>query len=245
MNRVIEFINNENPDILVCQEVLNGSGNKLPNNFRTIETFKQRLSFSYLSFSPAFLAVTNYGKINCGNLICSKFPIKSTETIFYDIPYRERKTGFVQDHFTSDQIKEFINTPRNLQKVKIKINSKRVNIYNTQGIWGLDGKDNLKRLKMSQTIVKEIKGKKNVILSGDFNVNSGTDSINNIKNQLQSIFKDELTTSFNMKRKTDPGYAKAVVDMIFVSQEIKAIDHYCPQVDISDHLPLVAIFEVD
>jgi len=33
-----------------------------------------------------------------------------------------------------------------------------------------------------------------------------------------------------------------IVDMVFVSKEIKIIDSYQPQVDISDHLPLVINF---
>ena len=47
-----------------------------------------------------------------------------------------------------------------------------------------------------------------------------------------------------MKRKTDPGYAAAVVDMIFISKNIEVISHDCPQVDISDHLPLVCKFNI-
>ena len=58
------------------------------------------------------------------------------------------------------------------------------------------------------------------------------------------MFKDELKTTFNMKRKTDPGYAAAVVDMIFISKNIEVISHDCPQVDISDHLPLVCKFNI-
>jgi endonuclease/exonuclease/phosphatase family metal-dependent hydrolase len=47
-----------------------------------------------------------------------------------------------------------------------------------------------------------------------------------------------------MHRKDNPGYATAAVDMLFVSPGIKIIDRQCPDVDISDHLPVVATLEV-
>ena len=47
-----------------------------------------------------------------------------------------------------------------------------------------------------------------------------------------------------MRRKINPGYATAVVDMVFASSRLKILDHQCPDVDISDHLPLVVKIEI-
>jgi endonuclease/exonuclease/phosphatase family metal-dependent hydrolase len=120
-----------------------------------------------------------------------------------------------------------------------------LNIFNIHGIWGLDSKDNERRLKMSKIIVDEIKNKENVILAGDFNVNPNTKTIENIELYLKNVFKDELKTTFNMKQKVGKGYVTSVVDMIFVSKYINAIRHYCPDLDISDHLPMVCILELE
>ena len=97
---------------------------------------------------------------------------------------------------------------------------------------------------MSQKIVNNLQGKEHVILAGDFNLQPNTQTISNIEKQLKNVFRGELKTTFNMKRKDNPGYASAVVDMIFVSKHIKILKHYCPNVDVSDHLPLVCVFEV-
>ena len=48
-----------------------------------------------------------------------------------------------------------------------------------------------------------------------------------------------------MKHNDKGGYATAAVDMIFVSPNIKIIEHDCPDVDISDHLPLVTTMSID
>ncbi len=47
-----------------------------------------------------------------------------------------------------------------------------------------------------------------------------------------------------MRRKKDPGYATSAVDVVYVSPEIKIISRDCPNVDISDHLPLVATLDI-
>ena len=138
------------------------------------------------------------GKVDRGNAILSRFPITKTNDIFYDRPYGV---------YSENRPQDFPILPRTVQKAEIQIDNKIVNVFNTQGIWGLDGDDNERRLKMSRTILDRIKGKRNVILAGDFNVKPNTKTINNIEKVLINVFKDELKTTFNMKRKTDPGYA--------------------------------------
>lgn len=235
LDSVLDFLSKENADILTLQEVFNGSGNELPKNERTIEILKNELNYKYSFFSKCFMDEATQGKVDRGNAILSHFPIIKTADVFYDRPYGT---------YSENRPQEFPFFPRTIQHAEIQINNKIVNVFNTQGIWGLDGNDNERRLQMSKTILNQIKGKKNVILAGDFNVKPNTRTINNIEKVLKNVFKDELKTTFNMKRKTNPGYATAVVDMIFISKNIEVISHDCPQVDISDHLPLVCKFNI-
>lgn len=230
------FVKKENPDILLLQEVYDGKNNSFSKNLRTFEIFKKELNLDYYFFSPSFLEKLKDGtKIERGNAIFSKFPIKFKDTIFYDVLYKECAEYKIRDY-------SFI--PRSLQHVKIEMNGNIYDVFNTQGIWGFHGRDSKRRIKMSNTIIKAIEDKQNVILAGDFNVNPDTKTMNNIEQYLTNVFKNELITSFNMKRKDNPGYATAVVDMIFVSNNLKIADHYCPNVDVSDHLPLVCVLDV-
>jgi len=97
---------------------------------------------------------------------------------------------------------------------------------------------------MGGIIAQNIKDKENVILAGDFNVSPNTKTMEQVEKYLCNIFKNELTSTFNMKRKTKSGYAAAVVDMIFISKNIKVINKKSPNIDISDHLPLVSTLEI-
>lgn len=233
LSKIIAFLKEEGPDICVMQEVFNGSSLELLKNFRSFSLIKQHLGYPHGVFGPAFLDVTTPDHVENGNALFSKYPILSHQIAFYDVPYGEYM----------DVPEKYEFCPRNLQHAVIEVNSERLNVFNTHGIYGLEGKDHARRLHMSQTIVDAIKAKQNVILAGDFNLPPNTKTIRNVEKHLTNVFKDELVTTFNMKRKDNQDYGKVVVDMIFVSKNIKVLEHYCPKVDISDHFPLVCALE--
>lgn len=130
----------------------------------------------------------------------------------------------------------------------IKLNRQTIKLLNVHGPVDYDGtRDNPRRQRMKEIILDQIRDQKQVILGGDFNVQPQTQTIGAIEKKLVNIFSDELATSFNLQRKDlerFPGFQDAVVDMMFVSPEIQVIDKFCPQIDISDHLPLVATLAV-
>ncbi|MBP9820983.1 hypothetical protein KBC85_02480 [Candidatus Saccharibacteria bacterium] len=101
------------------------------------------------------------------------------------------------------------------------------------------------RKNMSKIILEKTKGYKNIIVAGDTNATPGNKAIDDLETKFTNIFKGELTTTFIMKHKSLPGYATAVVDAIFVSPNIKIAKHYCPNIDVSDHLPLVAKLNIN
>jgi endonuclease/exonuclease/phosphatase family metal-dependent hydrolase len=240
MEGIIDFLKSENPDIITLQEVYNSHDNSLARNFQSLDVLNSQLNFPYNSFSPAFKNTKEKKNAVQGNAVLSRFPIKSNSEVFYDEPYRE-----YDDHEKNSD--EFPFVPRNLQHSIINIENRELNVFNTQGIWGTDWLDSERRLHMGELIAEQVKDLENVILAGDFNLFPSTKTVELIEDHLKNVFKNELTTSFNMKQKTNPNtnYATSVVDMIFVSKNIKVIQHYCPQVDISDHLPLVSVIELN
>lgn len=235
-DEVVEFIKKENADIVVLQEVNNGQDPSMKQRFQTYNVYQKVLPYRYHSFAPAFLDQSEGVSFDEGNAVFSRFPLTEVRNMPI-IPYRSVNLDAMARS-------EYPQIPRVYQKVAIDLGEATVNVHNIHGIWGEDGHDSEARLKMSELIVKEIKNIPNVILSGDFNMTAHTQSINAVEKHLKNIFKDELKSSFNMRQKTEGGYAVAVVDMILVSQNIKVIDHYCLDVDVSDHLPLVTVLEV-
>lgn len=239
LSDVKNFIRNENPDIVLLQEVYNKKYNLDPK-FESFNILKKGLDFPYYAFESLFIDVRLSGKkIPQGNAIFSRFSIKNQKLIFFDIPFGE---------FSLEEGKININKnkviPMGMLKAEIELPNKNIDTYSIHGIWGLDGGDNPRRIEMSRIIVDEVKDKENVILGGDFNLKPNTRTIKNIEEQLQNVFKNELVSTFNMKHKELLGYATAVVDMIFVSRHFKVVNHYMPDADVSDHMPLIAELDV-
>lgn len=238
LDRVINFIRKEDPDIALLQEVNNGM-DSLNSKFKSIDILRKELGFPYCSFEPLFLDIRSGNKIPQGNAIFSRFPIGNQKAIFFDIPFGEFNLEEIKSNLGKNQ---FLSM--GMLKTDVNVNSRNINSYSVHGIWGFDGEDSARRLKMSKIIVEEIKNRKDVILAGDFNLKPSTKTIKNIEGYLQNVFGKELIRTFNMKHKKLPGYATAAVDMIFVSKHFKVINHYMPNVDVSDHMPLVCEIEI-
>jgi endonuclease/exonuclease/phosphatase family metal-dependent hydrolase len=230
----LDFIKAENPDVFCLQEVYNGQGEELPLSFQSIKVLTKAFPEYDYYFSPELLSVTPVGKIDVGNCIFSRLPILKSETHFFNIPYGE--------HPQKPANHDWSGHPKNMQLCQVGFQGKTLTVANLHGVWGLDGGDNPARLAMSQVIVDQVKNSSNLALMGDFNVKPNTQTIQQIEAHLVNVFKDELTTSFNLKHKDldkYPGYASAVVDMFFVSPDVKVVAKSCPQADVSDHLPLI------
>ena len=98
---------------------------------------------------------------------------------------------------------------------------------------------------MTEVIIEEVRDKPRVVLAGDSNATYDNKLFDELDSHLKSAFSRGLKTTFNMRQKTDPGYAAAAVDMIYVSPGIKVLRSACPDVDVSDHLPMIASVEID
>jgi endonuclease/exonuclease/phosphatase (EEP) superfamily protein YafD len=192
--------------------------------------------YRYYSFAPSDTNNLPEGKIVGGNAVLSKLPIAQTNITFFAYPYRD-------DYIATPD--NWPKRPRNLQHVEILSDAGVLNVFNFHGVWDIDG-DNFseQRRQMSETILKAIDGKQNVILTGDSNAKETNPAMRAIEQYLQSVFGDEWSTSFNMRRKDNLGYASAVVDHMYVSPEIRVVSKSMPDVDISDHLPLVVELEI-
>lgn len=237
-DEIVAFLKVQDADVVVMQEVYNGEDPRLDKRYRSMQELSRELGYRYQDFVPDYrdFDVTD-GKAQRGNGILSKFPLTSHPPVYFDTPYSETYR---------DVPDQFPDCPRNLQHVIVETSAGSVDVFNIQGVWDLDG-DNYsdKRRKMAQTVIDEVKNLPHVILAGDTNAKPTNRAIIDIEQHLKSVFeKDELQSTFNMRRKDNPGYATAAVDMILVSPSIEVVEKSCPDVDVSDHLPLVAVVEI-
>lgn len=231
MDEILAFLRREDADVVLMQEVYDGHESSWERKFRSMDVLREELRYPHEHFAPAFLERTEFGNVEQGNAILSTYPIFESEVYFFDQPYSERE----------DKPEYYEMTPRNLQRVGIDVGGRTIQVFNTQGVWGKGGDDNDRRLAMAQTIVDAVASFQDVVLAGDFNVQEKTRSISLIEKHLVNVFKqDHRMTSFNMKHKTNPGFATAVVDMMFVSSSLTVLEHRQCDENVSDHLALTA-----
>ncbi len=236
-NEIIGFLKKEDADVLALQEVYDGKDSALPEKYRTFEALKAKLDYPYSSFAPALLDNRAEGKIEQGNAVFSRFPIISTDTNFFKYPYREDYTE-VEENFPI--------CPRNLQHAQLQLPTHQVNLFNFQGVWDMNGdRDSEERRIMVDVILKNIKGKQNVIVTGDTNARPTNPAMKPLLSELVSVFGNgELTSTFNMRHKTNPGFATSVVDMMLVSKSFDILKKEISDADVSDHVPLVVTLKL-
>ena len=229
-----QFLVEQQADIYFLQEVYDGKRTDIEPRFRMVEELKKVFPTHEAYFAPAYLDTRKEeGDIEDGNLLLSRWPLINRQNIFIDIPYGT---------YEQDTMTDWSKSPSTIQKAQVEIEGKIITLLNVHGPWNLNGTiDDERRGKMKDLILKEIS--EHTILAGDFNVRPETNTIRGIEEKMINVFKGTLSTTFNLQRKNldvRPGYATAVVDMIFLTPNFKIQSKLCPQVDVSDHLPLVA-----
>lgn len=238
-DHALDFIRTVQPDIMCLQEVFNGHDPALPRNYRTIDVLEKEFPDFTTAFAPAFVRVTEHGKVDQGNAVLSRYPILSGQLAWLNHPYGE------YEEYPAD--KDWTKDPKNIQHCQIDVNGQVLNIFNVHGVWDMQGEDTPARLKMGDVIVDQVRGKSKTFLAGDFNVKPNTQTIHNIEQHLRNVSDPSRHTSFNLKFKDlekSPGYATAVVDFVFVSEDLSVVSFDSPQVDASDHLPMVTVLEL-
>lgn len=239
---MVQFLKEQNGDILHLQEVFNNeTGRDFENqpNYSLFQYIQNNFGYASSAFSKTYeWPIVGNQRLPLGNATFSRFNINN-----FHVVYMPGHEGFDYEQYAQQQPKDFSKGPANFIASEIQVGDKKLKSINIHGVWGFDGEDNQRRLAMRDQILEEIKNDEYVVISGDFNTTPETQTMLGLEKRLINVFKDELLTTFNGKRwkKPDPNF---VVDYVFVSPNIKVIEHHCPQVDISDHLPLVVTMEL-
>ena len=219
LDNAVEFLKKQNADIVLLQEVFDGQVTSLEPRYRTMEVIKSQLGLPYWAFTPNYDQPDKHAKI--GVAVFSRFPISTPATI------TDRPTSY------------------NLQHTIVDTTDGEVDILNIHGPWDLDGdRFSPMRRDMARLIRELIEGRMRVILAGDTNAKSTNKVFDVIGEHLKSVYGIELTTTFNMRQKSDVGYTTAAVDAMFISRSMQVVKHDCPGVNVSDHLPLVASIDL-
>lgn len=91
MDEILPFLKREDADVVLMQEVYDGHEPSWERKFRTMDVLRAELGYPHEHFAPAFLERTDFGKVEQGNAILSKWPILESQVHFFDQPYGERE----------------------------------------------------------------------------------------------------------------------------------------------------------
>lgn len=138
-----------------------------------------------------------------------------------------------------------------MQQANIETNGKIICLVNIHGkAWPGHKLDTPARLRQSRRIIDFLKNKHGLkIVGGDFNLLPDTKSVSLFEDAgYRNLIKDfEITTTRNrlawegLKKGEEKQY---FADYVFVSSEVKVNSFEVPDIEISDHLPMILDFEV-
>ncbi len=111
-----------------------------------------------------------------------------------------------------------------------------------------DKLDNPTRLLQSRKLIESFEGRSGIkIIGGDFNILPQAESIRMFeKNGYRDLIKefDIKSTRSRIALEKYPGHEEYFSDYVFVSSETRVKNFSVPNVEISDHLPLVLEIEI-
>ncbi|MDD5146993.1 MAG: endonuclease/exonuclease/phosphatase family protein [Candidatus Daviesbacteria bacterium] len=141
---------------------------------------------------------------------------------------------------------DFSNFPVALQCINLIIDNKSYIICNIHGTSFPGSKlDTKQRLEQSMKINNFLKRKSGAkILTGDLNLLPQTESIKILERDMKNLIKQfniEKTRSDLSPYFKKPGFQK-FADYIFVSPDVNVKSFEVPEVEISDHLPMILEF---
>ena len=233
--QAVKWLVSQQADIMLLQEVCSSPSKTLPEKFRKLEVLKTSFPAYFADFMPCVTDTREIeGEVTDGNLVLSRYPLSELKHVFVD-----KGHGFYDHDATTD----FSEWPAGFIVGNLELENKRIKLINLHGPVNLNGSEaDERRLKMKEKLLQELEDESRVILGGDSNARINNPIIKELESKLINPFAGELITTFNISRKNlvkNPGYAESIVDVLFVSPEIKVLSHTQPQVDVSDHLPLV------
>lgn len=145
------------------------------------------------------------------------------------------------------------NDAGGLQYLELSLGNKRLFVGNVHGKARPGHKmDTPARIKQSEKTIDFFKDKKGLkIIGGDFNLLPDTKSVEIFeKSGYRNLIKDFKVKTTRNKLSWDQFGQKAdfekqyFADYVFVSPEVKVKSFEVPEIEVSDHLPLILDFEI-
>jgi endonuclease/exonuclease/phosphatase family metal-dependent hydrolase len=244
-DNAVQYLQEEQPDIVLLQEVYWDAASGRSQFTNTVPNLQAVLDYKYAEGQIEFVFETRDGVVGpIGNAIMSRFSLENKKIVWL--------TGSGPGELTKQSDREALShLPRALVHCEVSIEGKVYNIMTLHGVFSEKSEENDLQRAMGKQIVEYIQGMPNVILGGDFNVREDSDAIRMIEDHLENVFKGERTTSFdsrheNLRAKVaNEGFVPGPpIDHIFVSPDIKVVEHRTAEACVSDHQSQIVVLDL-
>lgn len=239
LENLIEFLLSEKPDFITMQEVT-AVGTNLYRD-KTANLFD--LLKDKLGLEAFFDNVIEYSDLKdslFGNAVFSRYPIVAHKVI--TLKDFRKVTICEVDGEKAFEIRPLL--ARHLIDALVDLGDLKIRVIGWHGAWTAPPTDTDETLRQAKIVAEYLRFlEEPFILGGDLNAipeSTTVKMINEVAGNLMINSGVSQTTHPRLHEIVPIGY---LVDYIFVSKRFKAVRVDAPLVDVSDHLPVVAVLE--
>lgn len=239
LEALVEFLQRENPDIITMQEVSVAEANlcsdKSANLFELI-----RGEMGLGGVYTTDVKLEGFPNSAFGNAVLSRFPITGHKMI----KLKEFRPLTLEEFSSTESIWPFI--PRHLLDATIDLDGQSLHAISWHGAWTAPPQDTPETERQAKIVVDHLSSiSVPFIIGGDLNTIPQSKTIQMVSSIATNLMEGSgilQTMNSRLHRIGSRGY---LVDYIFTSKHFKKISLDVPQVDVSDHLPVVAELEFE
>lgn len=220
IERVLDFVSREKPDVLCLQEVLE----------RDVPVFEKALDTRGIFAPMGILPVADSREEIIGVGIFSSFPLNNVQSHYYAKYGREPRVW-------TDEVTNLAD--RVLLSAKITTGETSYTVATTHFTWTPDGQATDRQRRDLSAFLDVLSRYDEILFSGDMNAPRGLETFEAIANRYQDHIPPEYLTSLDPELHKTKGEKHLMVDGLFGTPHYSTTDVRL-QSGISDHMAIVA-----
>lgn len=234
-DKILKYLKKLQPDVILLQEVT--SGPSLQTDFGVLDGY-QRTVESLPEYDHAYapmwqLPFENHF-YNLGVAVFSRFKIRQSIADFY---YKELMRIEV---FQGSNSFPGLNLSCTLD-----LGATQIEVISTHFIWSMHPGVSSEQIEAAPLFSQEISSKNALILGGDFNTTDETQIYHTVSRDLIDDRPQNLTNTLHPEIHKLQGSKDLAVDYLFhKGKNISCLSSEVPLIPLSDHLPIVADYEI-
>lgn len=241
LDAALDFLKSQNPDLICLQEVTAGRVNfHEKTDADLFAILKARLGLFGIFLSD--VKISDEQGARFGNAVFSKRPILESKVF----PLKDFRAMTLSE-FSNNTNNVWADLPRHMLDATIDFESRKIHAISVHGrriAPPADDEENLRQAKLVAEYLRSL-GNQMYIMGGDFNMPPDSEVIKIISSVARNLMVGRPITQTLNPRVHELGDNGYLVDYIFTSSHFSTKSLEVPQVDVSDHLPVVAELVMD